>query len=67
VANHQDEGDLYVSERTLAQRTGTSPRMWQSLRQNGGGPAFVRISARCVRYRWRDVERWLGDREATTT
>lgn len=59
--------DRYVSERELTERTSTSPRMWQSLRERGGGPPFVRLSARCVRYKWGDVERWLEERTRVNT
>ena len=31
-------------------------------RQRGGGPAFVRVSARCVRYRVADLEAWAAAR-----
>lgn len=58
---------VYVTERMVAERTGTSMRMWQALRQNGGGPSFVRLSNRCVRYRWSEVEQWLAERTRTHT
>lgn len=59
--------DVYVSERILAERTGTTARMWQALRQKGEGPPFVRLSARCVRYQWGAVQQWLAERTKTRT
>jgi len=44
-----------------------TPRALQSWRYKGGGPAFIRISARCVRYRRSDIDKWLSDRVAHNT
>ena len=33
-------------------------RTMQSLRQRGGGPRFVRISSRCIKYRRADLRTW---------
>ncbi|MBL9096234.1 MAG: hypothetical protein JNK07_04850 [Alphaproteobacteria bacterium] len=38
-----------------------SPRVLEAWRCRGGGPTFVKISARCVRYRRDDVERFIAD------
>lgn len=39
--------------------TGHAMRKW---RQLGIGPEYIRISARCVRYRRSDILRWLESR-----
>ena len=33
----------------------------------GGGPLYLKIGGRSVRYRQRDLEAWLADRERTST
>ena len=56
-----------LTEKEVAQRTGFSIRTLQSWRMRGGGPSFVRISARCIRYRPQDVEAWIEQRLRTST
>ena len=35
-----------------------TPRTLQALRQRGGGPYYVRVSSRCIRYRRIDLRAW---------
>lgn len=51
--------DEHVATKDIAKRTGTSSRLWDGYRSKGGGPSFIRISKRCIRYRWGDVVEWL--------
>ena len=44
-----------------------SPRWLELKRYNGDGPQFVRVSARCVRYRLSDLEEWVGKRVRLST
>lgn len=46
---------------------GISHRTLENWRLKGGGPAFVRMSHRCVRYRLEALLSWLDKREATST
>lgn len=39
-----------------------SERTLEGWRHRGCGPPFIRVSPRAVRYRRRDVERWLAER-----
>jgi hypothetical protein len=39
-----------------------SERSLEAWRRRGFGPPFIRVSPRAVRYRRRDVERWLNER-----
>ncbi len=64
--NTFDQEEL-VATKDVAKRTGTSSRLWDALRCKGGGPYYVRISSRCVRYRWGDVISWLSERRLTHT
>lgn len=46
---------------------GLSARTLENWRLKGGGPAFVRMSQRCVRYRREALDMWLCAREVTST
>ena len=46
---------------------GFTPRALQAWRQNGQGPAFVRVSARAIRYRRKDLTAWAQKRLRRTT
>ncbi|WP_395644599.1 helix-turn-helix transcriptional regulator [Terricaulis sp.] len=39
----------------------------ERLRCSGGGPAYLKLSARCVAYRREDVEAWLDARRHINT
>jgi Helix-turn-helix domain len=59
--------DTLLSEAQSAEFLGVTPRALQAWRQRGGGPSFVRISSRCVRYRRRDLIAWAEARLRTST
>lgn len=44
-----------------------TPRFLEMRRFRGGGPRFVRVSSRCVRYRRSDLDAWVADRLRTST
>ena len=46
---------------------GLEPRTLEAKRLRGGGPLFVRISARAVRYRRKDLIDWIENRLVRTT
>lgn len=56
-----------VPEMTAAELLGLSIRTLQNWRVRGGGPRFVRISARCIRYRIADIEEWIVSRTCAST
>ena len=56
-----------LTQKEAAERLGLSPRFLEVRRYQGGGPAFVRVSSRCVRYRPRDLEAWTAARVRTST
>ena len=60
-------GKLLLTESEAARRLGFSPRFLQQRRYTGGGPRFVRISARAIRYRPEDLVEWAADRLRTST
>jgi hypothetical protein len=59
--------DALLDEVQAAQFLNVSPRTLQAWRQRGGGPQFVRISSRCLRYRRRDLLTWSAERLARST
>ena len=44
-----------------------TPRWLELKRYHGDGPPFVRVSARCIRYRLADIEDWVDCRIRTST
>ncbi len=44
-----------------------TPRSMQGMRQRGDGPPFIRISARCIRYRRVDLRAWADARMRSST
>ena len=59
---HQETAGYWhelVEEKTAANFIKQSHRTLQGLRQKGGGPLFVRLSARCIRYRRLDLRDWI--------
>ena len=58
---------LALNETDAAHALGLTPRTLQNWRWNGQGPAFVRVSSRCVRYRVEDLEKWAAARVCAST
>lgn len=56
-----------INEKPAADFLDLTDRTLQKYRQQGGGPPFVRISSRCVRYRRVDLRRWAEDRLRSST
>ena len=65
--DHTLDPDTLLTEGQLAERLGFTRRALQQWRITGQGPRFVRISARAIRYRWRDVLVWLDEHTRTST
>ena len=59
--------DKLIPEREAAEFLGVTVRTMQSYRQRGGGPKFVRLSARAVRYRRRDLIAYCDARLVRST
>lgn len=56
-----------LTETEAGKRLGFSIRSLQKWRCYGGGPRFIRVSARAIRYRPADLEQWIKDRAKTST
>lgn len=59
--------DCLVNENTAADFLGYSARALQNWRVRGGGPRFVKVSSRSIRYRRRDLIAWAEGRLRTNT
>jgi predicted DNA-binding transcriptional regulator AlpA len=63
MRSHHDDRDAdyldrLIPESLAAEFVGYSMRALQNWRVRGGGPRFVKISSRSVRYRRRDLIEW---------
>ncbi len=59
--------DRLIDETAAAIFVGYSPRTLQNWRVRGGGPKFIRISSRSIRYRRRDLFEWADSRLRSNT
>jgi hypothetical protein len=57
----------YLGPQTAAKYIGVTPRTLESWRSRGGGPVFVKISARMVKYRVEDLDSFMASRLRTST
>ncbi len=64
---HSDYWCCLITEGEAAGFFGLTRRTMQGFRFKGGGPRFVRISARCIRYRRIDLKRWADERLRSST
>lgn len=56
-----------MDERQAADVLCYSVRALQNWRHRGGGPDFVKVSARSVRYRRADLDKWVAERTVSNT
>lgn len=56
-----------MTEQTAAAFCDLTRRAMQNFRLKGSGPKFIKISARCVRYRRVDIIKWQEARLRTST
>ena len=65
-----NEADFWyglINETAAAEFLNLSVRSLQGYRYKGGGPRFVRISSRCVKYRRIDGREWAEARLCSST
>lgn len=67
ISNLAPDPEALLSEDQAARFLGLTARFLQKHRQLGDGPAFVRISCRCIRYRRTDLKAWSESRLKTST
>ncbi len=62
-----NENSGLVSTKQAAQYLGTSERFLEIRRMKGGGPPFIRVSAKTIRYRRSDLDSWVESRVRQST
>lgn len=67
VYPHSQDPDPLLNEKQAAAFLGFTTRTLQAWRQRGGGPRFVRISSRAIRYRRHDLREWVESRLKSST
>jgi len=63
----QDHLDQLINEQVAAGFLSHSVRTLQGWRVRGGGPRYVRVSGRSIRYRRRDLIAWAEQRIVNNT
>lgn len=61
------ERNRLLDEDEAAEFLGLSPRTLQGLRVRGGGPDYIKIGSRAVRYRLSDLEDFIEGRRQSST
>jgi predicted DNA-binding transcriptional regulator AlpA len=56
-----------LTEREAATHLNFSPRTLAGWRYRGGGPPYVSVSSTAVRYRRRDLDKWIETRVRWST
>ncbi len=64
---NEDYWNVLIDEKEAARFVGLKDRFMQNRRQHGGGPQYIVISSRCIRYRRRDLKAWADARLRTST
>ncbi len=61
------DDDALLTEQQAATLLNVAPRTLQKWRIKGGGPRFVRMSRRCIRYWPKDIKEWAQNRIKSST
>lgn len=62
-----DNHNQIMNEHDAAELLGYTVRALQNWRVRGGGPKFVKVSARSIRYRMRDLLDWIDAHTVAST
>ncbi|WP_171174914.1 AlpA family transcriptional regulator [Ruegeria sp. HKCCD8929] len=62
-----DYFDRLIDEKEAANYLCYSVRALQNWRVRGGGPMFVKVSGRSVRYTRRDLQKWIAGKRVANT
>ena len=63
----QDYWQALIDEKEAGRFLGLTDRTMQAYRQRGGGPRYIALSSRCLRYRRRDLREWAEARLRSST
>lgn len=67
LSRDPDYLDRLINENEAAAIIGYSVRALQGWRVKGGGPRFIKVSSRSIRYRRRDLIEWAESRLRAST
>ena len=67
MTSFNPDPNTLMDEREAASMLCYSVRALQNWRHRGGGPKFIRVSARSIRYRRRDLLEWIDSRTVSNT
>ena len=70
VADTMGDADYWhalIDEKTAGAFLGLTDRTMQGYRRKGGGPRYISISSRCLRYRRADLRAWADARLRAST
>lgn len=67
LSRDPDYLDCLINEQQAATFLGYTVRALQNWRLRGGGPRFVKVSSRSIRYRRRDLIEWVEQRLRSNT
>lgn len=59
--------DRLIDEKEAADYLCYSVRALQNWRVRGGGPLFIKVSGRSVRYTRRDLQKWITEKRVANT
>lgn len=59
--------DRLIGEKDAADYLCYSVRALQNWRVRGGGPLFIKVSGRSVRYTRRDLQKWIAGKRVANT
>ena len=59
--------DALLTPQQASVLAGLSHRTLDNKRSDGTGPKYIRLSSRCVRYRRRNIMKWVAEHERTKT
>ncbi len=62
-----DYWNSLINEKEASAFLGLSDRAMQKMRQAGGGPRYIRISSRCLRYRRVNLRAWADSLMRSST
>ena len=56
-----------IDSNAAAEFCGTTSKTMETWRMKGGGPPFVRVSRKCIRYRRLDLRKWADTQMRRST
>jgi len=59
--------DQLIDEKQASQLMGISPRTLQGYRVKGGGPEFIKLNNKIVRYKICDIQNWINENKKNNT